>query len=183
MRPHTILLGLSVLITGSIAVTSAAAQSGSGTASSGKGLVGLGRKVFEPSCCYACQSSLWALQLPCTPQQYIELKVGNPPLCHAKYPPYLQSLAYCMEIKCAADNSVSPAQVEACWKNVAGDGLDVPTLEASLPKAAPTHQLAYNATSLNSTMLVNDQMYENSKRTIEAYVRQESAHARYGYIS
>ncbi|KAF8858863.1 hypothetical protein BDZ45DRAFT_742873 [Acephala macrosclerotiorum] len=178
----TILLGLSVLTTGSVAATSAAAQSGSGTASHGKDSVGLGRKVFEPSCCYACQSSLWALQLPCTPQQYIELKVGNPPLCHAEYPPYFQSLTYCMEVKCLADNSVSPTQVEACWENVAVDGLEVPTLEASLPKAAPTHQLAYNATSLDSTMPVNDQMHENSKRTIEAYVIQELAHARYGTV-
>ncbi|KUJ18314.1 uncharacterized protein LY89DRAFT_717889 [Mollisia scopiformis] len=178
MRPQTFLFGLGVVSTASAVAT----ETGNGTAYSGAGLVGLGRTVFEPSCCYACLSSLWALQLPCTPAQYIELRVGNPPPCHARYPYYLNSLAYCMEVKCAADNTVSPAQVETCWNNVAGDGLPVPSLEAALPKVPPTHQLAYNATMLNTTMLVNDQMYEDSKRTIEAYVRQESAHARYGTV-
>jgi len=85
-----------------------------------------------------------------------------------------------MQVKCAADN-VSESQVEQCWEEVAGDGLQVSSLEDNLPASAPTTELAYNAVSLSNTSLVNDQYYEDSRRTIQSYVSAESAHALYGF--
>lgn len=147
MHPHTLVLGLSFMTTTAVAV-------GKGTAHEGAGLVGLGRQIFQPLCCYACLSSIWALQLPCTPERYVELGIGNPPQCHATNSVYLSTLAYCLQQKCATDTSSSPEKVDKCWNNVAGDGEKVPTLEASLPKMALTVMLPYNATSLGHPWVI-----------------------------
>ena len=144
------------------------------------GVIGLGRTVFQPLCCYACLSSFWGLQLSCTPPQRAKHDTGSSPACHSTNDPYLSSLAYCMQVKCAADN-VSESQVEQCWEKVAGDGLQVSSLEDNLPASAPTTELAYYAVSLSTTSLVNDQYYEDSRRTIQSNVSAESAHALYGF--
>lgn len=86
-----------------------------------------------------------------------------------------------MQLKCAADNLTS-FETDACWNKVAGDGINVGSLEANLPSAAPTVQLAYDATSLQQTSLVDNQYYEDSRATIQGYAKQESAHALYGYL-
>jgi hypothetical protein len=84
-----------------------------------------------------------------------------------------------MQVKCAADN-VSSSDTEHCWNKVAGDGLPVKSLEANLPSEIPNVTLAYDATALDQTSLVDDQYYEDSRTTIQGYVKQESAHALYG---
>jgi hypothetical protein len=99
------------------------------------GVIGLGRTVFQPLCCYACLSSFWGLQLSCTPPQQAKHDIGSSPSCHSTNDPYLSSLAYCMQVKCAAD-SVSENEVEQCWDKVAGDGLQVSSLEDNLPISA-----------------------------------------------
>jgi hypothetical protein len=159
---------------------------------SGAGVVGLGLTPFEPLCCYACLSSFWGLQLTCTTNStHLEGRgegdgpqhiVSTSPSCHATNLPYLESLAYCIQQKCTSDN-VSSSNIDQCWANVAGDGLQVPSLENSLPNSTlVATQLAYNATTLNQTSLVNEQYYADSRSTIQGYVKQESAHALYGYV-
>jgi hypothetical protein len=149
------------------------------SAAANVGLVGYGRTIFDPLCCYSCLSSLWGLQLSCTPPQLPNQQRGSDPLCHATNQPYLSSLAYCIEIRCAAEN-VSTNAAKQCWSNVAGDGLAVSTLEDNFPSTPPTSELAYNAISLNETSLVNENFYQDSRSTIQEYIRGESAHARYG---
>ncbi|KAF3384099.1 Ferric reductase transmembrane component 3, partial [Talaromyces pinophilus] len=156
----------------SLSTTSAAAN---------VGLVGYGRTVFDPLCCYSCLSSLWGLQLSCTRPQLPNQQRGSDPLCHATNQPYLSSLAYCIEIKCAAEN-VSTNAAKQCWSNVTGDGLAVSTLEDNFPSTPPTSELAYNSISLNETSLVNEHFYQDSRSTIQEYIRGESAHAHYGTI-
>jgi len=145
------------------------------------GVVGLGRTIFEPLCCYACLSSFWGLHLSCTPAQQPQNQRGSDPFCHSTNAPYLTSLAYCMQVKCAADN-VSSTEIEQCWNKVASDGLMVGSLEANLPTATPNITLAYDATSLDQTSLVDNQYYDDSRTTIQGYVKQESAHALYGLV-
>jgi hypothetical protein len=84
-----------------------------------------------------------------------------------------------MQVKCAADN-VSSSETEQCWAKVAGDGTPVRTLQANLPSTVPNVTLPYNAAGLEQTSLVNEQYYEDSRTTIQGYVKQESAHALYG---
>ena len=86
-----------------------------------------------------------------------------------------------MKVKCAADN-ISETQVDSCWSKVAGDGMPVSSLQDNLPPSAPTIELPYDAVALEDTSLVNDQYYEDSRETIQGYVKQESAHALYGYL-
>lgn len=143
------------------------------------GLVGLGRTVFEPLCCYSCLASLWGLELSCTQSAVPDQPRGSDPFCHATSTPYLSSLAYCIRTKCAAEN-VSTNTAEECWSSVAGDGIAVSGLEDSFPRTAPTTELAYNGTSLDKTSLVNEQYYKVSRSTIQEYVKGEYAHALYG---
>jgi hypothetical protein len=137
------------------------------------GVVGLGRTIFEPLCCYACLSSLWPLQLSCT-RGYHDPPQG----CHASNVPYLSSLAYCMRQHCPVD-SINTAQTEQCWNAVAGDGQPVTSYEDSLPSSPPATQLAYDATSLSVTSTVNETLYSDSRNTLVAYQYQESKHALY----
>lgn len=150
------------------------------------GLVGLGRDLFEPRCCYSCLSSLWGLQLTCT-----DIHTKRPgdaennstsPQCHSTNAVYLSSLAYCISTTCAAEN-VSNTTTESCWKEVAGDGLSINDLEYYLPSTTPTIQLSYNATILSQVSLVNEQYYQDTRNTIKTYVKQESTHTIYGYVA
>ncbi|KAH8672093.1 ferric reductase like transmembrane component-domain-containing protein [Tricladium varicosporioides] len=145
------------------------------------GVVGLGRSLFEPLCCYGCLSSLWGQQLPCTEIQPEDSTKRSSAPCHATNIVYLSSLAYCMKSKCAEEN-VTISITEQCWGNVAGDGLSIKALEDYLPAITPTSQLSYGSLSLKEVSLVNDQYYQDSKQTIQGYVKQESAHALYGTI-
>jgi hypothetical protein len=144
------------------------------------GVVGLGRTIFEPLCCYGCLASLWGLNLDCTIQENPREPTGSNPSCHSRNIPYLNSLAYCIQIKCGSDN-ISLAQTEKCWNSVAGDGAPVRSFQDNLPATAPTTQLAYDASLLQQPSLVNDQFYEDSRKTTQGYVKQEAAHALYGF--
>lgn len=145
--------------------------------SSGSGLVGLGRTLFEPDCCYACLSSFWSLELSCSQPSGRVFSI-NTPQCHAANKPYLTSLAYCMQQECSTDG-VAVTQIEQCWNEVAGDGDPVSSYESNLPNSPPSVALAYNATSLNETVLVNDTYYLHTRDTLAAYSNQERYHALY----
>lgn len=148
------------------------------TSSHGVGVVGLGRNLFQPTCCYACLSSFWALLLPCSK---VDRKAfsNTSPQCHASNTAYLSSLAYCMEQRCGADN-VPNSLIEQCWDKVAGDGLPVSGFNSNLPLVPPTSELAYDATTLGGTpMLANASYYLDTRDTLLAYAGQESDHALY----
>ena len=138
------------------------------------------RTIFEPLCWYGCLASLWGLKLDCTVRQRPSHPIGSSTKCQSTNTPYLNSLAYCIHTKCASDN-VSLTATETCWSTVASDGDAVSSLQDNLP-STPTTELAYDASSLSSISLVNNQFYEDFRKTIEGYVKQESAHALYGYV-
>ena len=84
-----------------------------------------------------------------------------------------------MQVKCAADNT-SSAEVQDCWSKVAGDGMKVSSLEDNLPRPIPTTELPYDAVALKEVSLVNNQYFEDSRKTIQGYMKQQSAQALYG---
>lgn len=84
-----------------------------------------------------------------------------------------------MQTRCQSDN-VSSSVVDQCWSKVAGDGVQVSSLENNLPDSIPTTELAYNAVSLDEVSLFNGQYYEDSRVTITSAKKQESVHALYG---
>lgn len=145
------------------------------------GVVGLGRSLFEPLCCYGCLSSLWGLKLSCTEVQSADSKGPSSALCHATDATYLSSLAYCVKSKCAEEN-ITTSATKQCWGKVAGDGLSMKALEDYLLASAPIIQLSYSSLSFQEVSLVNDRYYQDSKQTIQGYVKQESAHALYGFV-
>jgi hypothetical protein len=146
--------------------------------SNGIGVASLGRTLFQPPCCYACLSSFWSLELSCSQTKGKGTFSINSPQCHASNKPYLASLAYCMQQKCAIDD-VAISQISQCWNEVAGDGASVSSFENNLPGSPPTNELSYDATSLSGIMLVNDGYYLDSRNTLGAYAGQEGNHARY----
>ena len=155
----------------------------------GFGLVGIGRDLFEPKCCYTCLSSFWGLELSCTDihsnhtkRSGGEAEEPTSPLCHSTNTVYLTSLAYCIKTKCSQEN-VSTSTAEQCWNDVAGDGLNVSSLSNYLPTTAPSTQLPYNASILDEVSLVNKEYYKDTRQTIVSYVDQESVHSIYGFVS
>ena len=155
----------------------------------GFGLVGIGRDLFEPKCCYSCLSSFWGLELSCTDTHSNhtkrsggEAKEPTSPLCHSTNTVFLSSLAYCIKTKCSLED-VSTSTTEQCWNDVAGDGLNVSLLSNYLPTTAPSTQLSYNASILDDVSLVNEQYYNDTRQTIVSYVDQESVHSIYGFVS
>jgi hypothetical protein len=142
------------------------------------GLLGLGRTIFSPTCCYACLSTLWGLELSCSQPENTQTFALSTPQCHASNAPYLSSLAYCLKEKCPVDG-VSDREIQTCWAQVAGDGTPVTDWETNLPIEAPTEQLSYDATILNVTSLVNGTLFTDSQQTIMAYVSAEKDHALY----
>ena len=143
------------------------------------GMIGLGHSSFEPLCGYACLSAFWGLRVPCTEVELATQKLGSKVSCHSATTVYLGSLAYCIQSKCAVDNT-SAAQVDEIWNRVSFDGIKVTRLGDNIPDPVPTKELPYDALVLNETSLVNRQYYEDSRTTVQGYVKQESAHALYG---
>ena len=80
--------------------------------SSGHGVSGLGLALFTPSCCYSCLNSFWALSLPCSSTQLNQTFAVDSPRCLASNGMYLESLAWCMRMKCPSEG-INDAQVDS----------------------------------------------------------------------
>ena len=147
--------------------------------SSGTGIVGQGRVLFKPECCFACLSSLWSLSLPCSQGDVNSTLSINSPACHASTVPYLQSLAWCLQDYCPSDG-VGQDKIESFWPGSAGDGMQVRSWQSYLT-ARPATTLPLNATSLTEAGLVSSTKYQYSKETLKSYARQEGYHSLYRY--
>lgn len=101
--------------------------------------------------------------------------------CYATNKAWLQTMAYCIQQNCDADGYPAKKQAK-CFSNQAVAGASTPTFEDSLPAKAPTVELTGDAVWLNSTNLVNKDLYYATHGTLGEFARSEYIHTRYSYV-
>lgn len=98
--------------------------------------------------------------------------------CRTSNTPWLQTMAYCIQKACGAQGYTVENQAR-CFSTHAVAGASEPTFDECLPITTPTVELAANATWLNSTSLVNHDLYHATHGTLEEFARSEYIHTRY----
>lgn len=98
--------------------------------------------------------------------------------CRASDRAWLQTLAYCVHDRCTHEG-VSAGLQNQCFKSQAAGGLAVPNLRDALPQQAPGIELANDATWLNTTSLVNNDLWTRNYGTLSKFEYSEDMHTRY----
>lgn len=165
------------------------------------GIVGFGIDLYQDLCCQACHDALSTLFLNCTTfmeqpedgasdegmsgmggmdmDMDMDMDMGmTSDECRATNLPWLQTMAHCIQSRCDADGYPSEKQAQ-CFSKHAVAGASEPTLEGSLPPAAPTVELPADAMWLNATSLVNGESYYSIHGTLGEFAREEYLHSRY----
>ncbi|EXJ65266.1 hypothetical protein A1O7_01607 [Cladophialophora yegresii CBS 114405] len=162
------------------------------------GTIGYGINMFHPFCCYACHDSLSMVYLNCTTfsessgahdgmsmklvkRMGMDMAGSTSDECYATNEPYLQSFAYCIQSHCDIEGLPREKQ-NACFREMAANGLAVPSLEDSLPTAPPTEELAEHAMWLNTTMQVNEAYWKADRGTIDEFEHSEVYHVRFSIV-
>ncbi|KAI1147283.1 ferric reductase like transmembrane component-domain-containing protein [Nemania diffusa] len=157
------------------------------------GIIGFGLSLYQDSCSLACHDSLSSLYLSCTTfPDHDEMSSMEPDMgmgmmgmttdeCRTSNTPWLQTMAYCIQKACGAQGYTVENQAR-CFSTHAVAGASEPTFDECLPITTPTVELAANATWLNSTSLVNHDLYHATHGTLEEFARSEYIHTRYSMI-
>ena len=156
------------------------------------GIVGFGISFYQELCCQACHDSLSSLYLNCTTftesgdtsmEMNTDMKIMGTTSdeCYASNVPWLQTMAYCIQQRCDAEGYGAKKQAK-CFSKLAVAGALEPTLQNSLPTAAPTAELLEDAMWLNVTSLVNSNVYYNTRGSLKEFARSEYIHTRYSYV-
>lgn len=156
--------------------------------------MGFGRSIYQDSCALACYDSLSSLYLSCTtfPEHHdISGMNGNMKMdmsmdmmgttteeCRTSNTPWLQTMAYCIQQACGAHGYTVKDQAR-CFSTHAVAGALEPTFQACLPDTVPTTELSAHAMWLNTTSLVNHDLYYATHGTLDEFARSEYLHTRY----
>ncbi|GAP93435.1 putative ferric reductase like transmembrane component [Rosellinia necatrix] len=157
------------------------------------GIVGFGIDIFPDLCCQACTDSLSSLYLSCTNFSDTnttsstsgghgeEDMAGMPTTsdeCRASNRPWLETMAYCVQQNCNAVGFEASKQA-SCFSLHAVAGAAEPTFQQCLPMKAPATDLTADAVWLNSTSLVNSDLYYSTYGTYAEFERSEIFHTTY----
>lgn len=164
------------------------------TAAAKHGTIGYGINMYNPMCCYACHDALAMVYLNCTTfsestgddgmsmklvkRMDMGMSGSTSDECYASNRPFLESFAYCVQSHCDAE-ALSARNQDSCFQSMAAGGAAVPSLQDSLPRTAPTEELASDAVWLNKTMLVNEAYWSSDRGTISAFQDSEYWHVRF----
>ena len=147
----TAMLGFMVLVCFFASIASASVLS------SGAGIAGYGLSLFTPTCCYACLNSFWAQGLPCSQDDRNQSFFTSSPRCHASNTVYLESLAWCMKLKCP-DEGVGDAKIASTWTKVVDDDAGVGQWQRYLVQQPSTEFAAVGGANISQPSLVNSEM-------------------------
>lgn len=168
------------------------------TSASGRGLIGYGIEMYNPSCAFACRSIIGAAPLSCS--DHTEHTAGHhgpstpfstSPECRANDVSFLTTLALCMNTTCEANTP--PALLEKYWASTAtGDPATVPMWSygrtvvetGSLLQDGQTPR-EYNTTAgdtLNFTASLNRESWTTTRNTLVNFERGEAIHTRASYV-
>ena len=142
------------------------------------GIIGMGINMYKPFCCNACTDTLSPLFLNCT---IIKDGVGaTSSACRASNVPWLQTLAYCFQQECGGEG-FSHEVIQTCWNNMA----DKPSslYQDWVPATAPTVELSAKAKWLNTTSLINSQLYRTTRLAYQEWEFEEYMHSRLALVN
>lgn len=94
----------------------------------GRGLIGWGKILYNPTCCFACRNVLRKQQLRCTPVDGTENHgtshnpVDTPPDCFVGDPAFLKTMALCIDTYCPLSDNPPMSLVEDYWASHLGTG-------------------------------------------------------------
>lgn len=154
------------------------------------GLTGFPDNPYDPYCAMACLRSIYTLQLSCSQSgdSVGMVQITTSSECWATNDPYLETLAWCMHLRCP--NSVLESKREEFWETQATgqSSAGVKTVPAKWSYAealaasprAPTKQLSANATELNEVALVNPEVWQSQWNVLSEVQRQGTVGNAYG---
>jgi len=155
------------------------------------GLIGFGTEMYNPTCAYACRSTVTAWSLNC-PGEESHHGGGShsmhdmpSPQCYATNDPFLQTLALCISKHC---EGVTASLLEKYWElNVAGRNKVQPLPKYSYQDALrliekPVTTIVDSEEVLTTPSLVDEEAYQSNFRTQLNFEQQEKRHSFYGYV-
>lgn len=169
-----------------------------GVSGAENGIIGFGLSLYPDSCCLACHDSLSSLYLSCTTfpdhgdmsampgdmnmkmdmDMDMEMMGTTTEECRTSNMPWLQTMAYCIKQACTPHGYTEERQA-GCFSLHAVAGASEPTFRDSLPATPPTVELSEHSMWLNTTSLVNHDLYYATHGTLEEFGRSEYIHTRY----
>jgi len=99
-----------------------------GVRGDGIGLIGWGKTLYNPTCCFACRGVISKQQLSCTPVDTTENHgtshnpVSTPPSCFVQDPAFLKTMALCIDTYCPLTGNPSMSLIEDYWASHLGTG-------------------------------------------------------------
>lgn len=140
------------------------------------GVIGIGISMYKPFCCNTCHDTLSTLYLSCT--DFLAGEAITSVECRASNTAWLQSLAFCMDQKCTAQG-LSHDAIQTCWESMSDS---VSQYDQWVPDTPPQTELDFNATSLNTTSLVNEELYTSTILSYEEWEHEEDMHSCFAYV-
>ncbi|KAF9873894.1 hypothetical protein CkaCkLH20_08628 [Colletotrichum karsti] len=160
----------------------------------GHGLVGYGIQMFKPACAFACRDAISGATLKCSTAGAADMggmagmdagMVMTDASCYATDDAFLQTLAWCVSIKC---QSIPSWRLEKYWQdNVAGTAAVQPdpkeSYQQALMRVNSTPDALYASTGpLNQTSRISDDLWYAAYNTDTIFEDQESMQEGYGLI-
>ena len=154
-------------------------------------LTGFPQNIYDPYCAMASLLSLYSLELDCSTMGATVgmMTMMTSSSCWASNTPYLTSLAWCMQTKCA-EFDIKASKLETFWEQEATgqSPAGVKTVPAKWSSAEalanvaspPTTQLSANATELNATSLVNPDVYLEQWNVLTSVQQETTRENAYG---
>lgn len=166
-----------------------------GPGRAGHGMIGYGIDIYKPYCAFSCRDTISSATLACSTIMMADDMAGmsgmdmdmgmvtTDPECYATDDAFLQTLAVCLDARCAG--TIPAWQIEKYWKdNVAGYLSVQPdpkeTFQQALAKVNGTPTAVYVEGALNETSVVPDEAWEAAYVTNNVFAHQESQQVRYG---
>jgi hypothetical protein len=164
--------------------------------------IGLGIKMYDPTCAYACRSVIGMAMLDCDASDAadhshhsMKKRHGHAssvtPECRSKSQPFLSTLAYCIDQRCFNDVSISPIPTKSRieWyfsEESTGDKSVPPSMSYAdalhSVRSAPIATYDPEDMSLNTTVLVDIDAWYEERISMETFRDRETQHARYAYV-
>ncbi|KAF2108034.1 ferric reductase like transmembrane component [Lophiotrema nucula] len=159
----------------------------------GYGLIGYGITMYKPNCAYSCRAAISGSALNCSivMDDMKGMDMGGmsmtetEPECYATDDAYLQTVAYCVSVKCP---KLKDSEKENWWyMNVVGRDEGQPDPKESYRQALdkvsspPTEEMV-SGDPLNKTMLVNKFDYVSNWNAQDQFEEQEDLHEKYGIV-
>ncbi|KAI4953946.1 hypothetical protein J4E91_001655 [Alternaria rosae] len=160
------------------------------------GFVGVGITALQPACAFGCRDSISGATLNCTTVEEMpgiegmdmgmgEAMVITEPECYATDDVFLQTLAWCLKIRC---NDIPVWELEKYWKEFVPGAFALQpdpkfTYQQALEKIEGTPTAVYNQTGkLNQTSTVAQELWYPAFNTNVIFGHQERQQVTYGLV-